>query len=102
LPRRRRLGELGLLTDQSLINWYADHEELTSVEAKTNFGSVLDAVEGGEEVLVTRNGKQVARIVPVDAPAMTRAEAMEQLVRFASGRTLGKLDWRAMRNEGRK
>ena len=77
-------------------------KELTSVEAKTNFGSVLDAVEGGEEVLVTRNGRQVARIVPVDSPALTKAEAVERLGAFASGRTLGKLDWRLMRDEGRK
>ena len=33
-------------------------------EAKTKFSELLDRVERGEEVVVTRHGKTVARIVP--------------------------------------
>ncbi|WP_420100674.1 type II toxin-antitoxin system Phd/YefM family antitoxin [Bosea sp. (in: a-proteobacteria)] len=33
-------------------------------EAKTKFSELLDRVEQGEEVVVTRHGKAVARIVP--------------------------------------
>lgn len=77
-------------------------KQLSSVEAKTNFGAVLDAVEHGEEVIVTRNGKRVARIVPIDAPALSQAEAVRALIDFAGERTLGRPGWKAMRDEGRK
>lgn len=33
-------------------------------EAKTKFSELLDKVERGEEIIVTRHGKAVARIVP--------------------------------------
>jgi len=77
-------------------------KELTAVDAKVKFGSVLDAVERGEEFVVTRNGKRVARIVPATAePKMTREEAVKRLSTFAKGRKLG-MDWRKLRDEGRK
>ncbi|MBF6618795.1 MAG: type II toxin-antitoxin system prevent-host-death family antitoxin [Patulibacter sp.] len=37
-------------------------------EAKTQFSRLLHDVEAGEEVLVTRGGTPVARIVPVIPP----------------------------------
>lgn len=37
-------------------------------EAKTKFSELLDRVERGEEVVVTRHGKTVARIVPEAFP----------------------------------
>jgi prevent-host-death family protein len=77
-------------------------KELTAVEAKVKFGSVLDAVERGEEVVVTRNGKVVARIIPAHEPGMSQEEAVERLKTFAEGITLGGLDLRAMRDEGRR
>ncbi|MFZ4121108.1 MAG: type II toxin-antitoxin system Phd/YefM family antitoxin [Caulobacterales bacterium] len=76
-------------------------KELTAVEAKVKFGALLDEVERGGEVIVTRNGKAVARISPIDAPKMLREEAVERLKAFANGRTLG-LDWKALRDEGRR
>ncbi len=47
-------------------------------EAKTKFSELLDKVELGEEVVVTRHGKTVARIVPdvsTDAEALRKASA---------------------------
>jgi prevent-host-death family protein len=77
-------------------------KELTAVEAKVKFGSLLDAVERGEEIVVTRNGKRVARIVPANEPGMSQEEAVERLKTFAEGRTLGGLDLRGLRDEGRR
>jgi len=37
-------------------------------EAKNRLSALLDMVEAGEEVTITRNGKPVARMVPVPAP----------------------------------
>jgi prevent-host-death family protein len=76
-------------------------KELTAVEAKVRFGAVLEAVERGEEIIVTRNGKRIARIVPATEDGISREEAVARLKGFAKGRQLG-LDWRTLRDEGRK
>ena len=34
-------------------------------EAKTHFSALLEKVEAGEEVIIARNGKPVAQLVPV-------------------------------------
>lgn len=53
-------------------------------EAKNNFTHLLDRVEGGERVTITRHGKPVAEIVKAPAPAPAvdlerRRLAMEKL-----------------------
>jgi prevent-host-death family protein len=37
-------------------------------EGKTHFSALIDDAERGESTLVTRKGKPVARIVPIDEP----------------------------------
>lgn len=37
-------------------------------EAKTKLSKLLDKVEAGEEVIITRRGKEVARLVASEAP----------------------------------
>jgi len=39
-------------------------ESVTALEAKTRFGQFLERVAQGEEVIITRHGKPVARLVP--------------------------------------
>ena len=41
--------------------------EIGAFEAKNKLGTLLDWVENGEEVLITRHGKPVARLVPAAA-----------------------------------
>ena len=80
--------------------------EVGAFEAKDNFGQLLDWVEQGEEVTITRHGKQVARLVPV-RPGFNRAEARAALQRIrdrAEQRRLGRFEWaewKAYRDEGR-
>ncbi len=38
--------------------------EIGAFEAKNTLGSLLDRVERGEEIVITRHGKPVARLVP--------------------------------------
>ena len=38
--------------------------EVTVAEAKAQLSSLLDAVEGGEPVVITRRGKPIAEMVP--------------------------------------
>lgn len=77
-------------------------KELTAVEAKVKFGALLDEVEQGQEILVTRNGRPVARISPVSPAKLSRDEAFERLKSFGKGRTLGRHDLRKLRDEGRR
>jgi prevent-host-death family protein len=41
---------------------------VTVVEAKARLSELLDKVEAGEEVLITRHGKPAARIAPASPP----------------------------------
>lgn len=49
-----------------------------SFEAKTKLAELLDRVEAGESVTITRRGKAVARLVPaaVDAEERARRRAL--------------------------
>jgi prevent-host-death family protein len=53
-------------------------------EAKTKLSELLDRVEKGEEVIITRHGKEIARIVPFGARFVTRKKAtVEDLLAIA-------------------
>ena len=73
-------------------------------EAKTRFASLLERVAKGESITITKHGNPVARLVPVaDVPdKKRREEAVARLQEFAKRHTLGGLDWKALRDEGKK
>jgi prevent-host-death family protein len=73
-------------------------------EAKTHLSELIARAERGEEVVITRHNKPVARLVPMGSPvslAPERRAAVTALLRDARGRTLA-ADWRAWRDEGRR
>ncbi|MDD3760774.1 MAG: type II toxin-antitoxin system prevent-host-death family antitoxin [Acidithiobacillus sp.] len=41
---------------------------VTLAEAKTHLSHLLDQVEAGEEVVITRRGQPIARLTPVEKP----------------------------------
>lgn len=43
---------------------YSNLREVGAFEAKNTLGALLDRVEQGEEIVITRHGKPVARLVP--------------------------------------
>lgn len=43
---------------------------VSACDAKTHFGELLDRVAKGEEVIITRHDKPIARIVPEGAPRL--------------------------------
>lgn len=62
------------------------------VEAKTQFASLLERVERGEEITVTKHGRPVARLAPVvRAASSTTREIIERSKTARKGRSLGKL-----------
>ena len=46
-------------------------------EAKTNLSRLLTQVESGEEIIIARNGKPVARLVPVQKPARSQPDVFK-------------------------
>jgi prevent-host-death family protein len=80
-------------------------------QAKNNFSHLLHAVEAGEDVVLTRHGKHVARIVPEAQSALSglpQDEALRQesqaILRAlrANVKPGSAVDWKAMRDAGRK
>ena len=55
---------------------YSDHmaKTVTATEAKAHILSLLDDVEAGEEVEITRHGRLIARLVPARGAAALRGK----------------------------
>ncbi len=71
-------------------------------DAKTHLSSLLKKVEQGEEVLITRRGIPVARLVPAEeADRRDVADAIRELRSIREGVSLGDLHWRDLRDSGR-
>jgi prevent-host-death family protein len=81
-------------------------------QAKDRFSALLQAVEEGEEVVITRHGKRIARIVKETEAAPSEAEkerirreAMAELRAFQAKvkpAVKGFSDWKSLRDAGRK
>jgi prevent-host-death family protein len=79
-------------------------QEIGAFEAKNKLAALLDRVERGEEIVITRHGKAVARLVP-NVGAIDQARAAVERIR-ARARSLkaGAFDWdacKADRDAGR-
>jgi len=78
-------------------------KEIGAFEAKTRLGQLLDWVEAGEEVVITRRGKVVARLVP---PGMASnrergQQAARRIREMRKGITLGGVRIKDLVTEGR-
>jgi prevent-host-death family protein len=78
-------------------------QTIGAFEAKTHFSALLEKVEKGEQVLITKHGYPVAKIVPTSTVNIERIKkAINAIKAFGQHRTLGKLDWKKLRDEGRR
>jgi prevent-host-death family protein len=81
--------------------------EVGTLEAKNRLSSLLDEVLKGGDVVITRHGKPVARLVPVTEPS-SRAEQMRQAAQAThrlrdSIKPKGEpIPWEELKNAGRK
>ena len=77
-------------------------------DAKTRFSELLDRVEKGEQIIITRHGRPIARLVPEGARNVARAlEALDRITarrkRLAvQGLRVTQSEIRAWRDEGRR
>jgi prevent-host-death family protein len=80
-------------------------ETVGSFEAKTHLTQLLERVAKGEEIIITKHGKPVARLVPVAnaEPKPDVRQVIEQLKAFSKGNTLGEgITVRDLIEEGRR
>jgi prevent-host-death family protein len=72
--------------------------EIGAFEAKNKLGMLLDRVEGGEEITITRHGKPIARLVPnaVRIDTLQARVALER-IRTRAGNLKERFDWAAVR-----
>ena len=77
--------------------------EVGAFEAKNKLAALLDLVERGEEVVITRHGKPVARLVPEDRRAGREAAiaAAERIRKRSKGVRLDGLEIKSLIDEGR-
>jgi len=74
-------------------------------EAKQNFSELISAVEAGEEVRITRHGKEVVRMLPVKRQPVITDEQIEReltAMRELRSRIKPGPGWRELRDEGRE
>jgi prevent-host-death family protein len=77
--------------------------EIGAFEAKSKLSTLLDWVAKGEEILITRRGKAVARLVPATSGFdRDKARLAAEGIRARSiGVTLGGIKIKDLINEGR-
>jgi prevent-host-death family protein len=72
-------------------------------DAKTHLSALLEEVERGEEILITKHGKAVARLVPAGVVSRDRLkDTAARLKAFRRGRRLGDPSLKALIEEGRR
>ena len=72
-------------------------------EAKTHLPALLDEVEQGETITITRHGVPVAKLVPVrERSEEDIRKAIEGLKELRKGQTLGGITIRELIEEGRR
>jgi prevent-host-death family protein len=70
-------------------------------EAKTNLPRLLDEVQRGEPILITRHGRPVAELRPV-SPGGTTQEAIDAIREVRKGQRLDGLNIKQLIQEGRR
>jgi prevent-host-death family protein len=80
--------------------------QVGSFEAKNSLSALLERAERGEEIVITRRGRPVAKLVPFrETRNVERArDAARRLREQAKAMKLGRFDWeewKKYRDEGR-
>ena len=77
--------------------------KIGAFEAKTHLSSLLDKVAQEEDMLITRRGVPVARLIPARQAQRAKTEsAINELRALRAGMKLRRLDWKELRDEGRR
>ncbi|MCL6445289.1 MAG: type II toxin-antitoxin system prevent-host-death family antitoxin [Alicyclobacillus sp.] len=77
-------------------------KEVGAYDVRTHFAELLDEVENGEVILVTRRGKPVAKIVPYHTEQMSLDDIMGEFERLRKQISTEGPSIREMIEEGRR
>ena len=79
-------------------------KEIGAFEAKNKLAELLDLAENGEEIIITRHGKQVARLGPVQKSFDREAarQAVEDIKKMRKGMRIDDATIKELINEGRR
>jgi prevent-host-death family protein len=79
-------------------------KQIGAFEAKNKLAELLDLAENGEEIIITRHGKQVARLGPVQKPLDREAarQAVEDIKKMRKGMRIDDATIKELINEGRR
>ena len=82
-------------------------QEIGAFEAKNTLSALLDRVQNGEEIVITRHGKPVARLIRetgtrnLDAARAAAARLRARANGARRGTPIAQDEWKAFREEGR-
>jgi len=71
-------------------------------EAKTHLPRLLDEVERGATVIITKHGREVAKLVPVEDRFGNPTEVIDEIRAARAGVRRGRSSVRRMIDEGRR
>jgi prevent-host-death family protein len=79
-------------------------ERVGAFEAKTHLAALLDRVQKGERITITRNGKPAAILIPVceEKAKLTHDEIMERMRAIRTRTNPDTMTVKEMINEGRR
>lgn len=81
----------------------AASHRIGAARLRARFFALLERVERGEEVVITRHGQPIARLVPAERVDRARADAaIARLKELRAGSSLGGLSWKDLRDAGRR
>jgi len=79
-------------------------KEIGAFEAKNKLAHLLDLAEKGEEIIITRHGRQVARLGPIQKPFDREAalQVVEDIKKLRKGMYIDDATIKEFINEGRR
>lgn len=79
-------------------------QSIGDCDAKAQFSELLERVESGEEITITKHGSPVARLVPIGKKSShaERRAAIDRIIQLSKGLQLGGLAIRDLISEGRR
>jgi len=85
--KRPRRSPLDLREEPAAVGPKPGLREIAASEAKTHLSRLLDDVEHGETIAITRHGRRIARLVPDEEGRRERvARAIDNMKRLAKER----------------
>ena len=83
---------------------FQESNTVGAYQAKTHLSELLEKVEAGEEITITKHGAPVAKLVPVrkETSKEERIAAVERIQKLATGLSLGRFKVKDLLSQGRR